>query len=116
MIFIFVTLRSKVYELLAHIKLINEFSTNTLRVSKLGYCVLNLEIAVQQIISIDQQLVLSKSCLSITNAEELLEQTLKESMLSEFPLRIPEDIFECEEVQLERSFDRSFDDPIARMK
>lgn len=46
MIFIFVTMRSKVYELLAHLKFINEFSTNTLRLSKLGYCILTLEVAV----------------------------------------------------------------------
>ena len=45
MIFIFVTIRSKVYELLAHLKFINEFSTNTLRLSKLGYCILTLEVA-----------------------------------------------------------------------
>jgi hypothetical protein len=47
MIFIFVTLRSKLYELLAQLKFINEFSTNTLRLSKLGYCILTLEVAVQ---------------------------------------------------------------------
>jgi len=46
MIFIFIAIRSKVYELLAHLKFINEFSTNTLRLSKLGYCILTLEVAV----------------------------------------------------------------------
>jgi hypothetical protein len=46
MIFIFVTSRSKVQELLAHLKFINEFSTNTLRLSKLGYCILTLEVAI----------------------------------------------------------------------
>jgi hypothetical protein len=47
MIFIFISIRSKVYELLAHLKFINEFSTNTLRLSKLGYCILTLEVAIQ---------------------------------------------------------------------
>lgn len=73
MIFIFVTIRAKIYELLAHLKFINEFSTNTLRLSKLGYCILTLEVALQQIISLDQQVLLSKSTISITNAKELLE-------------------------------------------
>lgn len=69
MIFIFVTVRSKVYELLAHLKFINEFSTNTLRLSKLGYCILTLEVALQQIVSLDQNLILTNSCITITNAE-----------------------------------------------
>lgn len=50
MIFIYVALRSKVYEFLAQLKFINEFSTNTLRLSKLGYCILTLEVALQQIL------------------------------------------------------------------
>ncbi len=54
MIFIFVALRSKIYEILAHLKFINEFSTNTLRLSKLGYCILTLEVAIQQILALDQ--------------------------------------------------------------
>jgi hypothetical protein len=47
MIFIFVTIRSKVSELLGHLKLINEFSTDTLRQSKLGYYASTLEVAIQ---------------------------------------------------------------------
>jgi hypothetical protein len=47
MIFMFIAMRSKVYELLAHLKFINELSTNTLRLSKLGYCILTLEVALQ---------------------------------------------------------------------
>jgi hypothetical protein len=47
MIFIFISIRSKVYEMLAQLKFINEFSTNTLRLSKLGYCILTLEVALQ---------------------------------------------------------------------
>lgn len=97
MIFIFVTSRSKIQELLAHLKLINEFSTNTLRLSKLGYCILTLEVAIQQILNLDmQQLILSNSVLSNTNAEQLLGeyQQLKGSMVSEFPLVIQDDLFE----------------------
>ena len=46
MLFIFVTLRSKVAEILAHLKLINEFSTDSLRHSKLGYYSSTLEVAI----------------------------------------------------------------------
>ena len=73
MIFIFIAIRSKVYELLAHLKFINEFSTNTLRLSKLGYCILTLEVAVQQILQLEQNVLVSKTVLGIANAKELLE-------------------------------------------
>jgi hypothetical protein len=45
MIFIYVTLKSKLSELYGHLKLINEFSTDTLRHSKLGYYTSTLEVA-----------------------------------------------------------------------
>ena len=97
MIFIFVTSRSKIQELLAHLKFINEFSTNTLRLSKLGYCILTLEVAIQQILNLDlQQLILSNSVLSNCNAEQLLGEhmQLKGSMVTEFPLVIQDDLFD----------------------
>mmetsp|Transcript_20090 Transcript_20090/g.19057 ORF Transcript_20090/g.19057 Transcript_20090/m.19057 type:complete len:123 (-) Transcript_20090:278-646(-) len=46
MIFIFVTVRSKVTELLSHLKFINEFSTESLRKSKLGFYTSTLEVAI----------------------------------------------------------------------
>ena len=81
MIFIYVALRSKVYELLAQLKFINEFSTNTLRLSKLGYCILTLEVALQQILQMESRQVLARSCKPIQNAEELinLQSSLKSS-------------------------------------
>jgi hypothetical protein len=53
MLFIYIAIRSKLSELLAHIKLINEFSTDTLRHSKLGYYTSTLEVAVQQVMTFD---------------------------------------------------------------
>lgn len=50
MIFIFITFRSKIPELLAHLKFINEFSTDTIRKSKLGFYCSTLEMSVSQIL------------------------------------------------------------------
>jgi len=46
LIFLYVVLRSKLSELYGHLKLINEFSTDTLRRSKLGYSTSTLEVAI----------------------------------------------------------------------
>ena len=53
MIFIYITLRSKVGELFSHLKLINEFSTDTLRRSKLGYYTSTIEVAAQQVMNLE---------------------------------------------------------------
>ncbi|TNV86456.1 hypothetical protein FGO68_gene10367 [Halteria grandinella] len=105
MIFIFVTIRSKVYELLAHLKMINEFSTNTLRLSKLGYCILTLEVALQQIIGMDVN-TLRNGKLEISNAAELMEQSMQ-SLQSEYPFIVKDDVFELVD-EYDRTLERSF--------
>ena len=54
MIFIYITFRCKITELMAHLKLINEFSTDTLRKSKLGFYCSTLEVSLQQVLSFDK--------------------------------------------------------------
>lgn len=57
MIFIFVTLRSKISEFYSHLKLINEFSTDTLRQSKLGYYTSTMEVALSEILNIERRVL-----------------------------------------------------------
>mmetsp|Transcript_43843 Transcript_43843/g.31944 ORF Transcript_43843/g.31944 Transcript_43843/m.31944 type:complete len:131 (+) Transcript_43843:1558-1950(+) len=54
MIFIFVTIRSKITEILSHLKLINEFSTEALRKTKLGFYCSTMEVAAQQVLSLER--------------------------------------------------------------
>jgi len=45
MLYIYIALKAKVPEIFAHLKFINEFATETLKHSKLGYYTSTLEVA-----------------------------------------------------------------------
>ncbi len=92
MIFIYVTLKSSLIELYGHLKLINEFSTDTLRHSKLGYYTSTLEVAISQLLSMDKNILLEQNFKhTIVNADTMIIQNLKSSIASEYPLNIIEE-------------------------
>mmetsp|Transcript_45812 Transcript_45812/g.33549 ORF Transcript_45812/g.33549 Transcript_45812/m.33549 type:complete len:180 (-) Transcript_45812:119-658(-) len=89
MIFIFVTLRSKVTEMLAHVKFINEFSTDQVRKSKLGFYASTLEVAVQQVLSMDKDgMFVDFEMVRNTRTMSLIGQERTTSTVSSFPLQL----------------------------
>ncbi|CDW82331.1 UNKNOWN [Stylonychia lemnae] len=100
MIFIYVTLRSKLSELFSHLKLINEFSTDTLRRSKLGYYTSTIEVAAQQVMNLDPTMLVDKNFKDTFkgNAESLIQSHIKSSMASDFPFQVPDDLEFLDEI------------------
>eukprot|EP00347_Sterkiella_histriomuscorum_P002127 403369366 len=92
MIFIYVTLRSKISEFYGHLKLINEFSTDTLRQSKLGYYTSTMEVALSQVLTLNKQMLMQKSFKQtvLGQAQDLIEDNIKSSCASEYPIQIVE--------------------------
>jgi len=93
MIFIYITFKCKIVEFLAHLKLINEFSTETLRKSKLGYYCTTLELALQQVIIYEQEdIVLGGSNnRSMSMASMMIEDRMQQSYAASFALEVSDD-------------------------
>lgn len=55
MIYIYICFKAKILDLFAQIKIMNEFSTPFVRTTKLGYCLSTLEVALNHILSMEQE-------------------------------------------------------------
>lgn len=69
MIYIFIILRSKVFECFSQIKFVNEFLTPYVKNSKLGYCITTLEVAVTHINSLTRDELISTPHLQGSGSE-----------------------------------------------
>lgn len=82
-------MRSKVVELFAHLKFINEFQTDTLRHSKLGYYCSTLEVALDMNLTLDQSKL--ESVKRVNDGFNRIQDNLRESLLTDYPLDIGEE-------------------------
>jgi hypothetical protein len=55
MITLYVVIKSQLPDLFAHFKLAFMFSTSCIKQSKLGYCALNLNSCIEQVISLNEE-------------------------------------------------------------
>lgn len=88
MIFQFITMRTKIVELFAHLKFINEFQTDTLRHSKLGYYCSTLEVALDMNLTLEQDKLQAINIQRMSNANDLIKENLRASFLTDYPLDI----------------------------
>jgi hypothetical protein len=55
MIFIYVCVRSRINDMFAHVKIMNEFSTPFVRTTKLGYVMSTMEVALNHILNLGKE-------------------------------------------------------------
>jgi hypothetical protein len=89
MIYIYITLKSRVVDLFSQCNFITEFSTPYVRTTKIGYCLTTLEVALNHILNLSKEDLVAESKDSFesniwSEAKQSLTKSIRESISNSY--------------------------------